>query len=155
MRMLVVSVTYQNYQNSALSIQLTDFGRREVCVGGDSESVDMRQEVQRYTDHTMYVCSLITYIKLPRGFFILCLIVFSIFFCVIYCQSPGHLQKDNFSTKKRLSNVVVPFHLFKKIFLSRISGSIAASATEDAKKQVNFVHSLKAIMPYGISCEPT
>jgi hypothetical protein len=57
MRTLVVSVTYQNYQNSALSIQLTDFGRREECVGGDSESVDIRQEVQTYVVHTVYVSS--------------------------------------------------------------------------------------------------
>ncbi len=42
MRMIIVSESYQNYQDGAASIQLTDAVREEgKCVGGDSESVDL------------------------------------------------------------------------------------------------------------------
>jgi hypothetical protein len=40
--MLFVSETFQNYPNDTMS---------EECVGGDSELVDMRQGVQRYSVH--------------------------------------------------------------------------------------------------------
>jgi hypothetical protein len=42
-----VSKTYQNYQNGAVNNQLTDCRGGGVCrvLGGNSESVDMRQEI--------------------------------------------------------------------------------------------------------------
>ncbi len=39
--MLFVSRSSQNYQNQALSYQLTDSGSGGDCFGGDSESVDL------------------------------------------------------------------------------------------------------------------
>ena len=41
MRIVVVSGSYQNYQNEAVCNQLTYVGRRGECVGVDSESVDV------------------------------------------------------------------------------------------------------------------
>jgi hypothetical protein len=38
--MLIVSVSFQNYHNGAVSNQLTDVGRGE-CVGSGIESVDV------------------------------------------------------------------------------------------------------------------
>ncbi len=40
MRMLVITESYQNYQDGGLNNQLTEGGRGGECVGGDSESVD-------------------------------------------------------------------------------------------------------------------
>jgi hypothetical protein len=42
MRMLVVTESYQNYQDGALSNQLTDTGRGGEYVGGDSEFIGSR-----------------------------------------------------------------------------------------------------------------
>jgi hypothetical protein len=40
MRMNIVSETYHNYQQGALSDQLTDIGRGRECVVDDNEYVD-------------------------------------------------------------------------------------------------------------------
>jgi hypothetical protein len=48
--MLIVSVSFQNYHNGAVSNQLTDVGREE-CVGGGIESVDALKVVHS----TLYI----------------------------------------------------------------------------------------------------
>jgi hypothetical protein len=40
-QMLVISGSYQNYPDEAVSIQLTDGGKGGECVGGGVESVDV------------------------------------------------------------------------------------------------------------------
>jgi hypothetical protein len=47
--MSVISVTNQNYQNGVLSNQLSDSGREW---GRETQSVNMRQGVQRHTLYT-------------------------------------------------------------------------------------------------------
>jgi hypothetical protein len=42
MQLLIVSGSYQNYQNGAVSNQLTDGGRGESVLGFDSESVETK-----------------------------------------------------------------------------------------------------------------
>jgi hypothetical protein len=53
--MLDVSGSYKNYQNNAVSDQLTDVGGGDRVCGCDSESVDVRQKsVLIYA--TFYLC---------------------------------------------------------------------------------------------------
>jgi hypothetical protein len=52
--MLVVTETYQNYQNGDVSNQLADLeGKGEKFVGVESESVDMWHKVLRYSLHAV------------------------------------------------------------------------------------------------------